>query len=100
MKRLILILILVMAMPVIAQEEKAEKAEKPKFEVKKYEILKSQKSGLVDLLARHQRELSDRLTEILADLKIIYPDMPEDVVFNQRTLAFEAKVSIKEKIEE
>ena len=100
MKKLIILLILVLAIPVIAQESKADKVEKPRFEVKKYEILKSQKSGLVDLLARHQRELSDRLTEILADLKIIYPDMPEDVVFNQRTLAFEAKVSIKEKIEE
>jgi len=95
MKRLILILILVLAIPVIAQEEKAEQSEKPKFEVKKFEILESQKLGLADMLARHQRELSERLNIILADLRIAYPDMPENVVLNQQTWTFEARIPVK-----
>ena len=96
MKKLIMLLILVMAIPVVAQEKKAEKVEKPKFEVKKFEILESQKLGLADLLARHQRELSERLNITLADLRIAYPDMPENVVLNQQTWTFEAKVPIKQ----
>ncbi len=99
MKKLIILLILVMAIPVIAQEKKAEKVEKPKFEVKKFEILESQKLGLADMLARHQRELSERLNVILADLRIAYPDMPENVVLNQKTWTFEARVPVKEEKE-
>ena len=85
--------------PVIAQEKKADKVEKPKFEIKKFEILESQKLGLADMLARHQRELSERLNVILADLRIAYPDMPENVVLNQKTWVFEARVSVKEEKE-
>ena len=99
MKKLIILLILVMAIPVVAQEKKAKKAEKPeqpKFEVKKFEILESQKLGLADMLARHQRELSERLNIILADLRIAYPDMPENVALNQQTWTFEARVPAKQ----
>ena len=80
----------------LPQEDKAEQPEKPKFKVKKFEILESQKLGLADMLARHQRELSERLNIILADLRIAYPDMPENVVLNQQAWTFEAKVPIKQ----
>ena len=93
MKKLILILILLIAIPILAQEEKVEK---PKFEVKKFEIMKSQKIALGFLLDRHQKELSELLNDILADLRIAYPDMPENVVLNQKTWVFEAKVPVKE----
>ena len=100
MKKLaILILGVMLVMPIVAQEKKAEKVEKPKFEVKKFEILESQKLGLADMLARHQRELSERLNIILADLRIVYPDMPENVVLNQKTWVFEARVPVKEEKE-
>lgn len=91
MKKLIMLLILVMAIPVIAQEKKAEEAEKPKFEIKKFEIMKSQKTAIAFLLDRHQKELSELLNDILADLRVAYPDMPDNVVLNQKTWVFEAR---------
>lgn len=86
-----MLLILVMAIPVIAQEKKAEEAEKPKFEIKKFEIMKSQKTAIAFLLDRHQKELSELLNDILADLRVAYPDMPDNVVLNQKTWVFEAR---------